>query len=188
MQAAGSNKKCCNPITGVSEYNYADCTALTLACNSELRATGVSQNANEKGEAYGDEHCYYYYYYYSLLLLSILFQLVLLTDALFPFSSLLFRSLAFSLRHNKSHTQKYAIYTYPMGSISNKMSGKVSGNTTNSNIDLTRFCIAAVPHFTPLGGSRPDAAVMACIAVWHQEKEYVIPPPIAVSNAMCPSS
>ena len=32
-------------------------------------------------------------------------------------------------------------------------------------VDLQQFCIATVPDFTPLGGSRPDAAVVACTAV-----------------------
>ena len=34
-----------------------------------------------------------------------------------------------------------------------------------ATVDLQQFCIATVPDFTPLGGSRPDAAVVACTAV-----------------------
>ena len=33
------------------------------------------------------------------------------------------------------------------------------------NVDLRQFCTVKVPDFTPLGGNRPDTAVMACVAV-----------------------
>ena len=34
-----------------------------------------------------------------------------------------------------------------------------------ATVDLHQFCFASEPDFTPLGGSRPDAAVVACTAV-----------------------
>ena len=34
-----------------------------------------------------------------------------------------------------------------------------------NTINLLRFCTVSVPEFTPLGGSRPDTAVVACAAV-----------------------
>ena len=33
------------------------------------------------------------------------------------------------------------------------------------NVDLRQFCTVKVPDFTPLGGNRPDTAVVACVAV-----------------------
>ena len=40
-----------------------------------------------------------------------------------------------------------------------------------SVIDLQKFCKQSVPEFRPLGGGRPDAAVVACTAVWMEEEE-----------------
>ena len=71
-----------------------------------------------------------------------------------------------------------------------------SGNTetdgttkaTNSDtiVNLHHFCRVNVPDFTPLGGSRPDAAVVACVAVWKEEdvKEDVILPPDVLDTSL----
>ena len=62
-----------------------------------------------------------------------------------------------------------------------------TSNNTNI-IDVRQFCTVSVPDFTPLGGSRPDAAVVACVAVWEQEeeeaKEDVILPPDVLDTAL----
>ena len=54
---------------------------------------------------------------------------------------------------------------------------------------VSRFCTACVPDFTPLGGSRPDAAVVACVAVWKEEEEaeedVVLPPDVLDTLAHC---
>ena len=61
---------------------------------------------------------------------------------------------------------------------------------TNTTVDMWEFCRVSVPYFTPLGGSRPDAAVVACAAVWEvEEKEVavdvILPPDVLdVSLAM----
>ena len=58
----------------------------------------------------------------------------------------------------------------------------------STNININRFCAMKVPDFTPLGGSRPDAAVVACVAVWEQEeeeaKEDVILPPDVLDTTL----
>ena len=71
---------------------------------------------------------------------------------------------------------------------------KVITNTTKSNsntmiIELPSFCTVSVPEFTPLGGSRPDAAVLACTAVWmegeeEEEKKDAILPPDVLDTAL----
>ena len=54
---------------------------------------------------------------------------------------------------------------------SNDTKSKITGSdgaaliVTNNTFDLVRFCRASVPDFNPLGGSRPDAAVLGCAAV-----------------------
>ena len=69
---------------------------------------------------------------------------------------------------------------------SNKNSSNAASN--NANIDLTRFCTTIVPHFTPLGGSRPDAVVVACAVLWieHEEgaDEDVMLPPDVLDTAL----
>ena len=58
----------------------------------------------------------------------------------------------------------------------------------NTNISLLEFSQKQVPEFTPLGGSRPDAAVVACVAVWEEEeeeaKEDVILPPDVLDTTL----
>ena len=44
-------------------------------------------------------------------------------------------------------------------------SNGAAGRRTNITFDLVKFCRACVPDFNPLGGSRPDAAVLGCAAV-----------------------
>ena len=55
-------------------------------------------------------------------------------------------------------------------------------------LNLHHFCTMEVPDFTPLGGSRPDAAVVACVAVWEEEeeeaKEDVILPPDVLDTTL----
>ena len=69
-----------------------------------------------------------------------------------------------------------------MSSMTVPAANNNSNNATNTNniINLHHFCPMEVPDFTPLGGSRPDAAVVACVAVWEEEapevKEDVILP------------
>ena len=45
-----------------------------------------------------------------------------------------------------------------------------------------------MPYFTPLGGNQPDAAVVACVAVWEEEeeeaKEDVILPPDVLDTTL----
>ena len=61
-------------------------------------------------------------------------------------------------------------------------------NTNNTKIVLRRFCTETVPDFAPLGGSRPDAAVLACVAVWEEEEKGaeadVILPPDVLDTAL----
>ena len=68
-------------------------------------------------------------------------------------------------------------------------SGKGNNATnTNTSIDVSQFCTVSVPDFTPLGGSRPDAAVVACVAVWEEEEKGaeadVILPPDVLDTAL----
>ena len=56
-------------------------------------------------------------------------------------------------------------------------------NNTKTSIDLREFCTVTVPYFTPLGGGQPDAAVVACVAVWEEEekeaeKDVILPPDV----------
>ena len=41
----------------------------------------------------------------------------------------------------------------------------------NNRIHLPKFCTLIAPEFTPLGGSQPDAAVVACAAVWMEDEK-----------------
>ena len=63
-----------------------------------------------------------------------------------------------------------------------------SNRSTNTIINLPEFCTFYVPDFTPLGGSRPDAAVVASTAVWMEEekdaKEDVILPPDVLDTSL----
>ena len=71
-------------------------------------------------------------------------------------------------------------------------SGNISPYTMRSKRHpssvLPEFCRAIVPDFTPLGGSRPDAAVVACTAVWMEEEteaqENTFLPPDVLDTAM----
>ena len=59
---------------------------------------------------------------------------------------------------------------------------------TNTIFDISRFCTAKVPDFTPLGGSRPDAAVVGCVTMCMEEEEEaknnVIFPPDVLDTAL----
>ena len=61
-------------------------------------------------------------------------------------------------------------------------------NPSRLHINLSNFCTTSVPDFTPLGGSRPDAAVVGCTAVWMEEEEEaekdVILPPDVLDTAL----
>ena len=54
--------------------------------------------------------------------------------------------------------------------------------TTRNPIDLPRFCTVTAPDFAPLGGSRPDRAVLACAAMWVYEGglpgDVILPPDV----------
>ena len=60
--------------------------------------------------------------------------------------------------------------------------GTTKAINSNIMINLNHFCTVNVPDFTPLGGSRPDAAVVACVAVW--KKEDVILPPDVLDTSL----
>ena len=74
----------------------------------------------------------------------------------------------------------------PLDTLSNSDSNNAANR--NTNIDLMRFCTTTVPHFTPLGGSRPDAVVVGCAVVWMKDKERatedVILPPDVLDTAL----
>ena len=58
-----------------------------------------------------------------------------------------------------------------------------SNSHINTIIDIPKFCRTYAPDFTPLGGSRPDAAVVGCAAVWMEdeeeaEKDVILPPDV----------
>ena len=61
-------------------------------------------------------------------------------------------------KKSNEHTDKQC----EIGGGGNRHEGEVR---TYSAINLTRFCTVSVPDFTPLGGSRPDAAVVGCAAI-----------------------
>ena len=56
-----------------------------------------------------------------------------------------------------------------------------------TSIDLRRFCTECVPDFAPLGGSRPDVAVVGCAAMSAYEgglPRGVILPPDVLDTAL----
>ena len=57
----------------------------------------------------------------------------------------------------------------------------------SESAQLQRFCTFCVPDFTPLGGSRPDSAVVACAftSLYMDElREDVILPPDVLDTAL----
>ena len=53
-----------------------------------------------------------------------------------------------------------------MPSKQNRLSNRRKHDAVSVNrLDLQQFCTNSVPHFTPLGGSRPDSAVVACVVL-----------------------
>ena len=66
---------------------------------------------------------------------------------------------------------------------------RVTGLTQHKNnkFNLQAFCTDSVPDFTPLGGSRPDAAVVACASIklfTERLAEEVILPPDVLDTAL----
>ena len=70
----------------------------------------------------------------------------------------------------------------PPDTATNSNRNNATDSKTNT-IDVSQFCTVSVPDFTPLGGSRPDAAVVACVAVSEQgeeeaKKDVILPPDV----------
>ena len=67
------------------------------------------------------------------------------------------------------------------------MTYDMSNTMMSTSIDLPRFCTETAPDFAPLGGSRPDLAVLACAAMRVYEggmPEDVILPPDVLDTAL----
>ena len=85
-------------------------------------------------------------------------------------------------------TTNHTINGHALFPLPSKRADQSIDKSSSSTTQLNVFCTTKVPYFTPLGGNRPDAAVVACVAVWEEEeeeaKEDVILPPDVLDTTL----